>query len=67
MIPNLDVNEAYITYLFVRPYWRKCGIATFIIYHLIQVGAFLYSGIICNQIHLLMTYFIEGGSSNIYQ
>nr|XP_018914455.1 PREDICTED: cysteine-rich protein 2-binding protein [Bemisia tabaci] len=36
MIPNLDVNEAYITYLFVRPYWRKCGIATFIIYHLIQ-------------------------------
>lgn len=37
MVPDVKYNEAYISFLFVHPEWRRAGIATFMIYHLIQV------------------------------
>ncbi|KAK9505304.1 hypothetical protein O3M35_009392 [Rhynocoris fuscipes] len=36
MSPGEHLNDAYVSYLLVRPEWRKCGIATFILYHLTQ-------------------------------
>ncbi|XP_053567969.1 cysteine-rich protein 2-binding protein isoform X2 [Bombina bombina] len=36
MVPDVKYNEAYISFLFVHPEWRRAGIATFMIYHLIQ-------------------------------
>ncbi|KAF4518851.1 hypothetical protein B566_EDAN006702 [Ephemera danica] len=36
LVPNISYNESYITFLFVRPEWRHAGIASFILYHLIQ-------------------------------
>ncbi|XP_029450329.1 cysteine-rich protein 2-binding protein isoform X2 [Rhinatrema bivittatum] len=36
MVPDVKYNEAYISFLFVHPEWRRVGIATFMIYHLIQ-------------------------------
>lgn len=38
MVPDVKYNEAYISFLFVHPEWRRAGIATFMIYHLIQVS-----------------------------
>ncbi|XP_065115656.1 cysteine-rich protein 2-binding protein [Paramisgurnus dabryanus] len=36
MVPDVKYNEAYISFLSVHPEWRRAGIATFMIYHLIQ-------------------------------
>ncbi|XP_050433412.1 uncharacterized protein LOC126841139 [Adelges cooleyi] len=36
MVPDISTNENYITFLFTRPHWTNCGIATFMLYHLIQ-------------------------------
>ncbi|XP_058799687.1 cysteine-rich protein 2-binding protein [Phymastichus coffea] len=36
MVPDVGFNEAYISFFFVRPEWRKAGIGTFMLYHLIQ-------------------------------
>ncbi|KAG1656273.1 Cysteine-rich protein 2-binding protein [Nymphon striatum] len=36
MIADAKVNEAYITYLFTHPDWRRAKIGTFMLYHLIQ-------------------------------
>lgn len=36
MVPDVKYNEAYITFVFCHPEWRRAGIATFMIYHLIQ-------------------------------
>ncbi|XP_014662373.1 PREDICTED: cysteine-rich protein 2-binding protein-like [Priapulus caudatus] len=36
MTPDVKYNEAYISFLFTHPEWRNAGIATFMIYHLIQ-------------------------------
>lgn len=36
MVPDVKYNEAYITFVFTHPEWRRAGIATFMIYHLIQ-------------------------------
>ncbi|XP_015226903.1 PREDICTED: cysteine-rich protein 2-binding protein-like isoform X2 [Cyprinodon variegatus] len=36
MVPDVKYNEAYISFLLVHPEWRKAGIGTFMIYHLIQ-------------------------------
>ncbi|KAM3932259.1 cysteine-rich protein 2-binding protein isoform 2-T2 [Leptodactylus fuscus] len=36
MVPDVKYNEAYISFLFVHPDWRRAGIGTFMIYHLIQ-------------------------------
>ncbi|XP_043912860.1 cysteine-rich protein 2-binding protein isoform X2 [Protopterus annectens] len=36
MVPDVKYSEAYISFLFVHPEWRKSGIGNFVIYHLIQ-------------------------------
>eukprot|EP00112_Aurelia_sp_Birch-Aquarium-sp1_P019636 Seg49.2 transcript_id=Seg49.2/GoldUCD/mRNA.D3Y31 product="Cysteine-rich protein 2-binding protein" protein_id=Seg49.2/GoldUCD/D3Y31 len=36
MVPDVKYNEAYISFILVHPDWRKAGIGTFMIYHLIQ-------------------------------
>uniref|UniRef100_A0A1V1G5K8 Putative cysteine-rich protein 7 isoform B n=1 Tax=Reticulitermes speratus TaxID=60591 RepID=A0A1V1G5K8_9NEOP len=36
MVPDVGLTEAYISFLFTRPEWRRAGIATFMLYHLIQ-------------------------------
>jgi GNAT superfamily N-acetyltransferase len=38
MVPDVGLNEAYISFLFTRPEWRRAGIATFMLYHLIQAS-----------------------------
>lgn len=42
MAPDINSNENYITFLFTRPHWTKCGIAKFMVYHLIQVIKIVY-------------------------
>ena len=37
MVPDVSYTEAYISYIFTHPEWRGAGIATFMLYHLIQV------------------------------
>ena len=39
MVPDVKYNEAYISFLLVHPEWRRAGIATFMIYHLIQTSS----------------------------
>ncbi|KAJ0051200.1 hypothetical protein NL108_015953 [Boleophthalmus pectinirostris] len=36
MVPDVKYNQAYISFLLVHPEWRRAGIGTFMIYHLIQ-------------------------------
>lgn len=36
MIPDVSYNESYISFIFTRPEWRRAGIATFMLYHLVQ-------------------------------
>ncbi|XP_067121489.1 cysteine-rich protein 2-binding protein isoform X1 [Centruroides vittatus] len=36
MVPDVKYNEAYISFIFTHPEWRNAGIATFMLYHLIQ-------------------------------
>ncbi|KYM81550.1 Cysteine-rich protein 2-binding protein [Atta colombica] len=36
LVPYIGYNEAYISFFFTRPEWRKSGIGTFMLYHLIQ-------------------------------
>lgn len=38
MVPDVKFNEAYVSFLLVHPEWRRAGIGTFMIYHLIQVS-----------------------------
>ncbi|KAK4878550.1 hypothetical protein RN001_011056 [Aquatica leii] len=38
VIPDVKFNECYISFIFTRPGWRKCGIAKFMLYHLIQTS-----------------------------
>ncbi|KAJ8305911.1 hypothetical protein KUTeg_016456 [Tegillarca granosa] len=37
MVPDVKYNEAYISFIFTHPEWRRAGIAKFMLYHLIQV------------------------------
>lgn len=37
LVPNVSHNEAYISYMAVRPEWQRAGIASFMLYHLTQV------------------------------
>lgn len=43
MVPDVKYNEAYISFLLVHPEWRRAGIGTFMVYHLIQVSSGLCS------------------------
>ncbi|KAK8384262.1 hypothetical protein O3P69_009193 [Scylla paramamosain] len=36
VVPDTGYNEAYLSYLLVHPEWRRVGIASFVLYHLIQ-------------------------------
>ncbi|XP_015597846.1 cysteine-rich protein 2-binding protein [Cephus cinctus] len=36
LVPDVGYNEAYISFFLTRPEWRKAGIGTFMLYHLIQ-------------------------------
>jgi GNAT superfamily N-acetyltransferase len=36
MVPDVKCNEAYISFVIVHPDWRRAGIGSFMIYHLIQ-------------------------------
>ncbi|XP_011178675.2 cysteine-rich protein 2-binding protein [Zeugodacus cucurbitae] len=36
LVPDVGFNEAYISFMAVRPNWQRCGIGTFMLYHLIQ-------------------------------
>ncbi|XP_075217077.1 ada2a-containing complex component 2 isoform X2 [Lycorma delicatula] len=36
MVPDVTATDCYITFILTRPGWRNCGIATFMLYHLIQ-------------------------------
>ncbi|CAG9853603.1 unnamed protein product [Phyllotreta striolata] len=38
LVPDVSHTETYLSFIFTRPYWRKCGIAKFMIYHLIQTS-----------------------------
>lgn len=38
LLPDVCHNEAYISFLAVRPGWDRCGIATFMLYHLTQTS-----------------------------
>ncbi|XP_017016547.1 cysteine-rich protein 2-binding protein [Drosophila kikkawai] len=36
LVPDVGYNEAYISFMAVRPNWQRSGIASFMLYHLIQ-------------------------------
>ena len=36
LVPDVTYVEAYISFIFVHPEWRRAGIAKFMLYHLIQ-------------------------------
>lgn len=36
LVPDVKYNETYISFIFTHPEWRRAGIATFMLYHLIQ-------------------------------
>jgi ribosomal protein S18 acetylase RimI-like enzyme len=36
LVPDYSHTEAYISYIFTHPEWRRHGIARFMLYHLIQ-------------------------------
>ncbi|KOB71137.1 putative cysteine and glycine-rich protein 2 binding protein [Operophtera brumata] len=36
LVPDSNRNEAYISFILTRPEWRRAGIATFMLYHLLQ-------------------------------
>jgi ribosomal protein S18 acetylase RimI-like enzyme len=38
MVPDVTHTEAYISFIFTHPEWRRAGIAKFMLYHLCQVA-----------------------------
>lgn len=36
MVPDVKYSEAYISFVFTHPEWRRAGIASFMLYHLVQ-------------------------------
>lgn len=36
LVPDLQHSEAYVSFMAVRHGWQKCGIASFMLYHLSQ-------------------------------
>lgn len=53
MVPDRGYNEAYISFIFTHPEWRGAGIATFMLYHLIQVSHFLSGSDTCSLVVLM--------------
>lgn len=43
MVPDVAYNEAYISFIFTHPEWRRAGIGSFLLYHLIQVTQAFYA------------------------
>lgn len=37
VVPDVKISENYVSFIFTRPNWRNCGIAKYMLYHLIQV------------------------------
>lgn len=37
MVPDVSHDEAYISFIYTHPEWRGAGIASIMMYHLIQV------------------------------
>ncbi|KAJ8960080.1 hypothetical protein NQ317_007381 [Molorchus minor] len=38
LVPDVKHTESYLSFVFTRPSWRNCGIAKFMIYHLVQTS-----------------------------
>ncbi|KAL5281880.1 CSRP2BP family protein [Megaselia abdita] len=38
LIPDVNYNEVYLSFMAVRPGWQRAGIATFMLYHLLQTN-----------------------------
>lgn len=38
LVPDVKHTENYVSFVFTRPGWRNCGIAKFMVYHLIQTS-----------------------------
>ncbi|KAL1500771.1 hypothetical protein ABEB36_006216 [Hypothenemus hampei] len=38
LVPDVQHTENYVSFMFTRPGWRNCGIAKFMLYHLIQTS-----------------------------
>lgn len=36
LVPDVGHNEAYVSFMAVRPGWQRAGIASFMLYHLTQ-------------------------------
>lgn len=36
LVPDVSHNEAYVSFMAVRPGWQRAGIASFMLYHLTQ-------------------------------
>lgn len=36
IVPNINVNESYISFIVTRPGWQRSTVGTFMLYHLIQ-------------------------------
>ena len=52
MVPDVKHNEAYISFIFTHPEWRRAGIASFMLYHLIQVSLLhLQALVVCSVLH----------------
>ena len=52
MVPDVKHNEAYISFIFTHPEWRCAGIASFMLYHLIQVSLpHLQALVVCSVLH----------------
>jgi GNAT superfamily N-acetyltransferase len=41
LVPDVSHSEAYISFIFTHPEWRRAGIAKFMLYHLCQVPIFI--------------------------
>ena len=37
LVPDVSYVDAYVSFIFTHPEWRRVGIAKFMLYHLIQV------------------------------
>jgi ribosomal protein S18 acetylase RimI-like enzyme len=39
VVPDVAFNESYVSFIFTHPEWRRAGIASFMLYHLIQTSS----------------------------